>query len=131
MAYERFSPPIAERPPPTWPQRRAAWWRLIRGDRPVGTLLLLWPTLWALWLAAEGFPPPGTLAIFVVVIPFLLLLLPAESPGVAIGRSVFFVVGAAFSGLTGFMGMWLAVRGNLRVAAAARESGEKVAMRIA
>ncbi|MEO3811323.1 sodium-translocating pyrophosphatase [Sphaerisporangium sp. B11E5] len=72
-----------------------------------------------------------TLAIFVVLIPFLLFLLPAESTGVAIGRSVFFVVGAAFSALTGFMGMWLAVRGNVRVAAAAREQGEKVAMRIA
>ncbi|WP_248962357.1 sodium-translocating pyrophosphatase [Sphaerisporangium perillae] len=72
-----------------------------------------------------------TLALFVVLIPFLLFLLPAASTGVAIGRSVFFVVGAAFSALTGFMGMWLAVRGNVRVAAAARESGEKPAMRIA
>jgi 4-hydroxybenzoate polyprenyltransferase len=41
-----------------------AYWQLIRGDRPVGTLLLLWPTLWALWLAAEGFPPPELLLIF-------------------------------------------------------------------
>ena len=77
-----------------------------------------------------------TLLIFVVVIPFVLLLLPAESTGVQIGRSIFFVVGAAFSALTGFMGMWLAVRGNLRVAAAARgtEGGadpERAAMRIA
>ncbi|GAA2880881.1 sodium-translocating pyrophosphatase [Streptosporangium fragile] len=72
-----------------------------------------------------------TLALFVILIPFLLYLLPAESTGVAIGRSLFFVVGALFSALTGFIGMWLAVRGNLRVAAAARESGEKVAMRIA
>ncbi|MGW4638268.1 sodium-translocating pyrophosphatase [Sphaerisporangium sp. NPDC004334] len=72
-----------------------------------------------------------TLALFVVLIPFLLLLLPSESTSVAIGRSVFFVVGAAFSALTGFMGMWLAVRGNVRVAAAAREAGEKPAMRIA
>ncbi|HEY9523340.1 MAG TPA: sodium-translocating pyrophosphatase [Thermopolyspora sp.] len=80
-----------------------------------------------------------TLAIFVVLIPFVLLLLPAESTGVRIGRSVFFVVGAGFSALTGFIGMWLAVRGNVRVAAAARvaganESGDttgKAAMRIA
>ena len=39
---------------------------LMRLDRPVGTLLLLWPTLAALWLAAEGMPPVGTLAVFVV-----------------------------------------------------------------
>lgn len=42
-----------------------AYWQLIRGDRPVGTLLLLWPTLWALWLAAKGLPPIKLLAIFI------------------------------------------------------------------
>lgn len=40
--------------------------RLMRIDRPVGTLLLLWPTLAALWLAGEGVPPVGILAAFVV-----------------------------------------------------------------
>lgn len=39
--------------------------RLMRVDRPVGTLLLLWPTLAALWIAAEGLPPIGILAAFV------------------------------------------------------------------
>lgn len=40
--------------------------RMMRLDRPIGTYLLLWPTLWALWLAAEGFPQPKLLGIFVV-----------------------------------------------------------------
>ncbi|GAA2377732.1 sodium-translocating pyrophosphatase [Nonomuraea africana] len=71
-----------------------------------------------------------TLAIFVVLIPIVLWFLPGTTD-VKIGRSLFFVVGAGFSALTGFMGMWLAVRGNVRVAAAARTSGEKKAMRIA
>ena len=47
-----------------WRSRLSPYWRLIRGDRPIGTLLLLWPTAWALWLAAGGLPPAGTLAIF-------------------------------------------------------------------
>jgi len=38
--------------------------QLIRFDRPIGTLLLLWPTLWALWIAAEGVPDIDLLAIF-------------------------------------------------------------------
>jgi 4-hydroxybenzoate polyprenyltransferase len=39
--------------------------RLMRIDKPIGTLLLLWPTLWALWIAADGWPPLQVLAIFV------------------------------------------------------------------
>ena len=59
------APPVAAAPPPSsFRARLPLYWRLIRGDRPVGTLLLLWPTWWALWLAAEGLPPLGTLAIF-------------------------------------------------------------------
>jgi 4-hydroxybenzoate polyprenyltransferase len=40
--------------------------KLIRWDKPIGTLLLLWPTLWALWIAAQGLPPLGTLVVFVL-----------------------------------------------------------------
>ena len=40
--------------------------RLMRIDKPIGTLLLLWPTLWALWFAAEGWPPLHVLVIFVI-----------------------------------------------------------------
>lgn len=45
--------------------RLDAYWRLMRFDRPIGILLLLWPTLWALWLAADGLPSAQNLAIFV------------------------------------------------------------------
>jgi K(+)-stimulated pyrophosphate-energized sodium pump len=72
-----------------------------------------------------------TLSVFVVIIFFVLLILPADGAGVRWGRSIFFLVGAGFSALTGFTGMSLAVRGNVRVAAAARESGERDATRIA
>jgi K(+)-stimulated pyrophosphate-energized sodium pump len=73
-----------------------------------------------------------TIGVFVVLIFFLLLILPADGgASVRIGRSAFFLVGAVFSALAGFTGMWLAVRGNVRVAAAAQESGERRAMRIA
>ena len=46
--------------------RTRALLQLIRFDKPIGTLLLLWPTLWALWIAAEGVPDYDLLAIFVV-----------------------------------------------------------------
>lgn len=47
-------------------KRLDAYERLLRLDKPIGTLLLLWPTLWALWLAARGMPPVDVLAIFCV-----------------------------------------------------------------
>ncbi len=72
-----------------------------------------------------------TLAVFAVVVFFLLFLLPADTTSERIGRSIFFLVGAVFSATTGYMGMWLAVRGNVRVAAAAQATGEQRAMRIA
>lgn len=45
-------------------ERLKHYGRLIRFERPIGTLLLLWPTYWALWLAAEGFPGWKLLIIF-------------------------------------------------------------------
>ncbi|MFD8283454.1 sodium-translocating pyrophosphatase [Streptomyces solisilvae] len=63
-----------------------------------------------------------TLGGFAVVVFFLLMLLPADDWSQRIGRSAFFLIGAAFSAATGYIGMWLAVRSNVRVAAAAREA---------
>jgi len=45
-------------------QRLHAYARLIRLDKPIGTLLLLWPTYWALWLSNQGMPPWHLLIIF-------------------------------------------------------------------
>ncbi|THF60227.1 4-hydroxybenzoate octaprenyltransferase [Pseudothauera rhizosphaerae] len=50
----------------TLTQRFPLYLRLMRLDKPIGILLLLWPTLWALWVAAGGFPPVHVLAIFLV-----------------------------------------------------------------
>ncbi|MEU9111171.1 sodium-translocating pyrophosphatase [Streptomyces sp. NPDC048483] len=63
-----------------------------------------------------------TLGVFAVVVFFLLMLLPAENWTQRAGRSAFFLIGAGFSAATGYIGMWLAVRSNVRVAAAAREA---------
>ena len=48
------------------PPKLTQYLRLMRAHRPIGTLLLLWPTLWALWLAADGTPPLLVLVIFVL-----------------------------------------------------------------
>ena len=60
--------PIAMADTLTSPQSPATprwrhYWSLMRADRPIGTLLL-WPTWWALWLAAGGLPPLWTLFVF-------------------------------------------------------------------
>ncbi|AKH37006.1 MULTISPECIES: 4-hydroxybenzoate octaprenyltransferase [Nitrosomonas] len=47
-------------------ERLIAYAKLIRLDKPIGILLLLWPTLWGLWLAAEGLPDLMILLIFVM-----------------------------------------------------------------
>jgi K(+)-stimulated pyrophosphate-energized sodium pump len=71
-----------------------------------------------------------TLSVFVVLVFGLLFVLPGD-PGIRIGRSVFFILGAVFSAAIGYLGMWLAVRANVRVTAAARDEGRDPAMRIA
>ncbi|MDX2562713.1 sodium-translocating pyrophosphatase [Streptomyces sp. TX20-6-3] len=63
-----------------------------------------------------------TVAVFAVVVFGLLMLLPADNWSQRAGRSLFFLVGALFSAVTGYIGMRLAVRANVRVAAAAREA---------
>lgn len=50
-------------PQQSWPSFSALI-RLMRLDRPIGTWLLMWPTLWALWLAAQGMPQISVLIIF-------------------------------------------------------------------
>jgi K(+)-stimulated pyrophosphate-energized sodium pump len=71
-----------------------------------------------------------TLAVFAAIAFFLLLALPADDASVRIGRSIFFLVGAGFSATVGYVGMSLAVKANLRVAAAANDTGRDPAMKI-
>ncbi|MBS4752192.1 sodium-translocating pyrophosphatase [Nocardioides sp. zg-ZUI104] len=81
-----------------------------------------------------------TLAVFAAIAFVVLLVLPAHTAeaadglqsewAVRISRSVFFLLGAGFSAAIGFLGMSLAVRANLRVAAAANEVGRDPAMNI-
>lgn len=52
-------------PTPVRPRWRA-YMALARLDKPIGTLLLLWPTLWAIWLAGEGRPAAWVVVVFVV-----------------------------------------------------------------
>ncbi|MFD0739631.1 4-hydroxybenzoate octaprenyltransferase [Lysobacter koreensis] len=60
MTYERYEAPYL----PPWKAKLALYWQLVRGDRPIGWLLLLWPTWWGLWLAAEGLPSLWIVFVF-------------------------------------------------------------------
>jgi K(+)-stimulated pyrophosphate-energized sodium pump len=79
-----------------------------------------------------------TVGVFLLLLAFaIFFLLPVPDEAlhselsIRLGRSVAFFLGAGFSATTGFAGMWLAVRGNVRVANAARETGLKRALTIA
>jgi K(+)-stimulated pyrophosphate-energized sodium pump len=79
-----------------------------------------------------------TLGVFMGILfvaLFFILPVPKDAAHSALslrlGRSIAFILGAGFSATTGFAGMWLAVRGNVRVANAAREAGLRRAMRLA
>jgi K(+)-stimulated pyrophosphate-energized sodium pump len=79
-----------------------------------------------------------TLAVFMVILTVaLFFVLPAPENAehselsIRLGRSIAFILGAGFSAITGYVGMWLAVRANVRTANAARESGLRKALRIA
>ncbi|KJY81655.1 4-hydroxybenzoate polyprenyltransferase [Vibrio galatheae] len=51
--------------------KAVAYWQLMRMDKPIGTLLLLWPTLWALIIAAQGMPSLKVLFVFVLGVIFM------------------------------------------------------------
>ena len=50
----------------TSPPRWLLYARLMRLDKPIGILLLLWPTLWALWIAGEGSPSLPVVVVFII-----------------------------------------------------------------
>ncbi len=62
--WEALKKNLARRYPTTY-AHLPEYWRLMRMDRPIGIYLLLWPTLWCLWIAAGGFPDFDLLFIFI------------------------------------------------------------------
>lgn len=61
--HVQLHPPGDEVP---WSERLRRYALLMRLHRPIGILLLLWPTMWALWLAGEGQPPWGIVLVFMI-----------------------------------------------------------------
>ena len=84
---------------------------------------------------SRQFRTVGVFLLLLTVVLFFALPVPKDAAHSAIsirlGRSIAFILGAVFSATTGYAGMWLAVRANVRTANAARESGLRTAMRIA
>jgi 4-hydroxybenzoate polyprenyltransferase len=56
---------LGEQRSPTWRERLGIYARLVRLDRPIGIFLLMWPALWALWIASAGNPPWLVVTVFV------------------------------------------------------------------
>ena len=84
---------------------------------------------------SRQFRTVGIFLALLAVVLFFILPVPKDASHsdfvIRFGRSLAFILGAAFSAITGYTGMWLAVRANVRTANAARETGLKKAMRIA
>ena len=84
---------------------------------------------------ARQFKTVGAFLVLLGVALFFVLPVPESAThselSLKLGRSLAFVLGAGFSAITGFAGMWLAVRANVRTAEAARDSGLRRAMKIA
>jgi 4-hydroxybenzoate polyprenyltransferase len=66
MAQRTAKVRLERNPLPVLQQRLMPYVRLMRLDRPIGNFLLMWPMLWALWIAAEGFPKPLVLTVFLL-----------------------------------------------------------------
>ena len=62
----------------TWRERFQAYYYLCRFDKPIGTELVFWPTMWALWIAAKGMPSLG------ILIPMILGVIFMRAAGCAI-----------------------------------------------
>lgn len=58
----------------TWRQRLEAYYYLCRFDKPIGTELVFWPTMWALWVASKGIPNLGILFVMILGVILCALL---------------------------------------------------------
>ncbi|RZJ23530.1 MAG: 4-hydroxybenzoate octaprenyltransferase [Acinetobacter sp.] len=56
---------------PTWRERLAAYYYLCRFDKPIGTELVFWPTMWALWIANQGIPDLKVLILMILGVIFM------------------------------------------------------------